>query len=73
MAVMVETLDAFGRAMAEAEKHRKTLRQRFGLTDHQIGTMTLARRKRGSVVSDYKAAVFAAKLRMEKRSCQRKA
>jgi hypothetical protein len=28
MGVMVETLDAFGRAMAEAERHRKILRQR---------------------------------------------
>jgi len=65
--VMVKTLDAFGRAIAEAEKHRTILRKRFGLTDHQIGTMTLARRKR-SVMSDYKAAVLAAKLKLENRS-----
>ena len=65
--VLVKTLDAFGRAIAEAEKHRTILRKRFGLTDHQIGTMTLARRKR-SVMSDFKAALVAAKLKLENRS-----
>jgi hypothetical protein len=68
--VMLETLDAFGRAMAEAEKHRTILRKRFGLTDHQIGTMTLALRKRGSVMDDYKAAVIAAKRKLELRKAQ---
>jgi hypothetical protein len=63
MSVMVETLDAFGRAMMEAERHRKILRQRFGLTDQQIGMMTLARRK-PSTMSGYKKAVLAAKLKM---------
>jgi hypothetical protein len=67
MSIMIEALDAFGAAMAEAEKHRKILRQRYGLTDHQIGTLTLARRKRSSVMSDYKAAVLAAKRRLENR------
>ena len=67
MGVMVETLDAFGRAMAEAEKHRKILRQRFGLTDHQIGAMTLARRK-PRTMNNFTSAVLAARLRMEQRS-----
>jgi hypothetical protein len=67
MGVMVETLDAFGRAMAEAEKHRKILRKRFGLTDQQIGAMTLARRK-PSTMSRFSSAVLAAKRRMENRS-----
>jgi len=68
--VMLETLDAFGRAMAQAEKHRTILRKRFGLTDDQIGTMTLALRKRGSVMDDYKAAVIAAKRKLELRKAQ---
>jgi hypothetical protein len=67
MGVMVETLDKFGAAMAEAEKHRTILRKRFGLTDHQIGAMTLARRK-PSGMSNYQSAVLAARLRMENRS-----
>jgi hypothetical protein len=33
MSIMVETLNAFGAAMAEAEKHRTILKKRFGLTD----------------------------------------
>jgi len=67
MGVMVEELDAFGRAMVEAERHRTILRKRFGLTDQQIGAMTLARRKR-SAMSEYKAAVLAAKRRMGNKS-----
>jgi hypothetical protein len=67
MSIMVEALDAFGAAMAEAEKYRKILRQRCGLTDHQIGTLTLARRKRSSPMSDYTAAVLAAKQRLANR------
>jgi hypothetical protein len=67
MSVMVEALDAFGAAMAEAEKHRKTLRQRFGLSDQQIGMLTLARRKRSSPMSDYTAAVLVAKRRLAAR------
>jgi hypothetical protein len=67
MNVMIEALDAFGAAMVEAEKHRKILRQRFGLTDLQIGTLTLARRKRRSPMSDYTAAVLAAKRRLKNR------
>jgi hypothetical protein len=69
MSVMVEALDAFGAAMAEAEKHRKILRQRCGLTDHQIGMLTLARRKR-SVMGDYTAAVLTAKRRLASRAGQ---
>jgi len=67
MAVMIEALDAFGAAMAEAEKHRTILRKRFGLDDQQIRMMTMARRKRNGM-SDYKAAVLAAKQRLESRS-----
>lgn len=67
MGVMVEALDAFGRAMVEAERHRAILRKRFGLTDQQIGMMTLARRER-SPMSEYKKAVLAAKRRLEKMS-----
>jgi hypothetical protein len=66
MSLMVETLDAFGRAMAEAEKHRRRLRDTFGLSDHQIGTMTLARRKTPrSAMSQYAAAVLDAKRKLE--------
>jgi hypothetical protein len=68
MSIMVETLNAFGAAMAEAEKHRTILKKRFGLTDQQIGMMTLAQRRKRSVMSDYKAAVLAAKRRLENRS-----
>jgi hypothetical protein len=67
MGVMVETLDAFGRAMAEAEKHRTILRKRFGLTDQQIGMMVLAQRRKRGVMGDYKAAVLAAMQKMENR------
>jgi len=67
MGVMVETLDKFAVAMAEAEKHRTILRKRFGLTDHQIGTMTLARRK-PSTMNKFASAVLAARLKMESRS-----
>ena len=35
MGVMVEALDAFGRAMVEAERYRAILRKRFGLTDQR--------------------------------------
>jgi hypothetical protein len=42
---MVAELDAFGEAIAVAEKHRATLKRRFGLTDRQIGSMILARRR----------------------------
>jgi len=66
MSIMLEALDAFGAAMAEAEKHRTTLKKRFGLDDRTIGTLTLARRKRSSPMSEYKKAVLAAaKLRLE--------
>jgi hypothetical protein len=65
--VMVKVLDDFGRAIAEAEKHRTILRKRFGLTDRQIGMMTFARRKRRNVMSDYAAAVVAAKEKLENR------
>jgi hypothetical protein len=66
--VMVEALDAFGAAMAEAEKHRTILRKNFGLNDQQIGLMTLARRRRKrSVMGDYGNAVLAAKMRLENR------
>ena len=68
--VMVTTLNAFGAAMAQAEKHRAILRKKFGLTDHQIGMMTLALRKRGTVMDDYKAAVIAAKRKLELRKTQ---
>lgn len=61
---MAQTLDDFGAAMAEAERHRKTLRQKFGLTDQQIGLMVLARRPK-KIMSDYTAAVIAAKQRLE--------
>ena len=60
---MIQTLEAFGVAMAEAERHRKTLRQNFGLTDQQIGMMVLARRPK-KAVNDYTAAVLAAKQRL---------
>jgi hypothetical protein len=67
MGVMVEELDAFARAMAEAEKHRTILRRRCGLTDAQIGAMVLARRK-PSTMNKFASAVLAARLRMEQRS-----
>jgi hypothetical protein len=67
--VMGKALDAFADAMAEAEKHRAILRKRFGLTDHQIGSMVFARRPRNTM-SDYAAAVLAAKLKLEKRRAQ---
>lgn len=67
MGVMVETLNKFAVAMAEAEKHRRILRKRFGLSDYQIGTMTLARRK-PSTMNKFASAVLAARLRMENRS-----
>jgi hypothetical protein len=63
MGIMVEELDAFGRAMEIAERHRTILRKRFGLTDQQIGMMTIARRKR-SAMSEYATAVLAARRRM---------
>ena len=63
MGIMVEELDAFGRAMEIAERHRTILRKRFGLTDQQIGMMTIARRKR-SAMSEYARAVLAARQRM---------
>jgi hypothetical protein len=67
MSIMVETLDKFAVAMAEAEKHRKILCQKCGLTDQQIGAMTLARRK-PSTMNKFASAVLAARLRMEQRS-----
>jgi hypothetical protein len=67
--VMAKALDAFADAMAEAEKHRAILRKRFGLTDHQIGSMVFARRPRNTM-SDYAAAVLAAKLKLEERRAQ---
>jgi hypothetical protein len=42
--LLQSTIAAFAQAMDGAEVHRKVLRQRFGLTDQQIGTMVLARR-----------------------------
>jgi len=68
--VMIKTLDEFGRAVAEAEKHRAILRKRFGLTDHQIGMMTMARRKPRNAMSDFAAATLAAKTKLEKRRAQ---
>jgi hypothetical protein len=70
MGIMIETLDAFGAAMREAEKYRKILRQRFGLTDYQIGTMVQGRgaTKSRNYLSDYGKAVIAAKRRLEQRS-----
>jgi hypothetical protein len=65
---MVQALDAFGSAMAEAEKHRKILRQKFGLSDHQIGTLTLSRRPKRTMMNDYAAAVLAAKQKLGNRS-----
>lgn len=68
MSQMVQTLDAFSRAMSEAEKHRRCLRETFGLTDYQIGTMTLARRKTPrSAMSQYAAAVLTAKRKLERK------
>ncbi len=65
MGRMAIELDAFGAAMREAEKHRRVLRQRYGLTDRQIGSMVLARQpKSQSVFGAYEQAVFAAKKRM---------
>lgn len=64
--VMGQALDAFADAMTEAEKHRAILRKRFGLTDHQIGSMVFARRK-PRTMSDYAAAVLTAKMKLEKR------
>jgi len=67
---MVAELNAFADAIAEAEKHRAILRKRFGLTDHQIASMVIARRKPRNVMSDFAAATLAAKLRLEKRRAQ---
>jgi hypothetical protein len=64
--VMGQALDAFADAMTEAEKHRAILRKRFGLTDHQIGSMVFARRPRNTM-SNYAAAVLAAKTKLKKR------
>jgi hypothetical protein len=68
--VMIKELDAFALAMAVAEKHRAILRTRFGLTDQQIGMMTVARRKPRNVMSDFAVATLAAKTRLEKRRAQ---
>jgi hypothetical protein len=67
---MVAELNAFADAIAEAEKHRAILRNRFGLSDRQIGMMTLARRKPRNVMSAFAAATLAAKLKLEKRRAQ---
>ena len=42
---MTDELDAFDRAMRVAEIHRRSLRVKFGLSDAQIGQLTLARRR----------------------------
>ncbi len=67
---MVTELNAFADAIAEAEKHRAILRQRFGLTDHQIGSMVIARREPRTMTSDYVVAVLAAKTKLEARRAQ---
>jgi hypothetical protein len=67
---MVAELNAFADAIAEAERHRAILHNRFGLSDRQIGMMTLARRKPRNVMSDFAAATLAAKLKLEKRRAQ---
>jgi hypothetical protein len=68
--VMIKELDAFALAVAVAEKHRAILRTRYGLSDSQIGSMVIARRKPRNVMSGFAAATLAAKTRLEKRRAQ---
>jgi hypothetical protein len=68
MGKMTDELDAFDRAMRVAETHRRCLRDRYGLSDAQIGQLTLARRRTPrSVMGQYAAAVVTAKRRLEER------
>lgn len=65
-APMLDALDAFDKAMQIAERHRSTLKQTYGLTDAQIGMMTLARRRKPrSTMGQFAAATLAAKQRLE--------
>ena len=43
---LAAVIDRFGAAMAEAERHRTILRNRYGLSDRQIGLFTLHRQRR---------------------------
>jgi hypothetical protein len=67
--VMTKELDAFAAAIGIAERHRTILRTRFGLSDRQIGAMVIARRPR-KTMSDFAAAVVAAKTKLEARRAQ---
>jgi len=65
---MIDALDAFDKAMQIAERHRSTLKQTYGLTDAQIGMMTLARRRKPrSAIGQFAAATLAAQQRMQSR------
>jgi hypothetical protein len=68
--VMIKELDAFANAIAVAEKHRAILRTRYGLSDSQIGSMVIARRKPRNVMSNFAAATLAAKAKLEARRAQ---
>lgn len=67
---MSQRLDAFAKAMAVAEEHRKVLRRNFGMTDRDIGLAVLARQPK-KTMSDYAAAVLAAKRRLEAKRAKR--
>lgn len=61
-----QSIASFSAAMVEAEKHRAVLRQRYGLTDQQIGMMTLAHRgpKSRHPYAEYAKAVHAAQRKL---------
>ena len=61
---MVETLRRFDVTMARAEKHRKILRDKYGMTDFQIGNAVLAQRKPRGPYHQLAAAVLAAKTKL---------
>jgi hypothetical protein len=67
MGTMTQALDEFAAASRKAVRHRKLLRQKFGLTDEQIGWMVRGRSATKSLnyLSDYTAAVIAAKKRLD--------
>lgn len=59
-------LDNFDQAMRVAERHRGMLKKVYGLTDQQIGQMTLARRRKPrGAIGQFAAVTLAAKQRKQ--------
>lgn len=57
-------LDQFAKAVTEAERHRRVLQQRFGLTNKQIGLFVMERQRR-TPLQQLAQATLAAKQRLQ--------